>query len=79
MNFSKRISLSVFSLLLTGVILWTGVTPAEALCIKGKRANLRKGPGLNYEKMWEVFKYMPFRQLNKKGEWPSHSSPWPSG
>ncbi len=42
---------------------------AEALCIKEKRANLRKGPGLNYEKLWEVFKYMPFTQLSKKGEW----------
>ena len=39
------------------------------MCIKEKRANLRKGPGLNYEKLWEVFKYMPFSQLGKKGEW----------
>ena len=44
-------------------------TDADALCIKEKRANLRKGPGLNYEKLWEVFKYMPFTQLGKKGEW----------
>jgi SH3-like domain-containing protein len=42
---------------------------AEALCIKEKRANLRKGPGLTYEKLWEVFKYMPFQQIGKKGEW----------
>lgn len=47
--------------------LW--VEPAEALCIKNRRANLRQGPGLHYEKIWEVFRYMPLRQLGKKGEW----------
>ena len=42
---------------------------SEALCIKNKRANLRKGPGTNHEKLWEVFKYMPFKQLGTKGAW----------
>jgi len=66
---TRRFSLITFILLFTVQIFWVGASPADALCIKGKRANLRKGPGLNYAKMWEVFKYMPFRQLNKKGEW----------
>ena len=48
-------------------VLWTSA--ADALCIKERRANLRKGPGLNYDKLWEVFRYMPFKQLGKKGEW----------
>ena len=42
---------------------------AEALCIKDNRANLRHGPGTRYEKLWEVFKYMPFKKLAKKGDW----------
>lgn len=42
---------------------------ALALCVNVSEANLRKGPGTNYEKTWEVFKYMPFRKLSKKGEW----------
>ncbi|MEK9627626.1 MAG: SH3 domain-containing protein [Nitrospinota bacterium] len=48
-----------------------GSTPknSEALCIKNERANLRKGPGTNHEKLWEVFKYMPFKQLGSKGAW----------
>ena len=41
----------------------------EALCIQNERANLRKGPGTNHEKLWEVFKYMPFKQLGIKDTW----------
>lgn len=42
---------------------------AEALCVKVPEANLRSGPGTTYEKTWEVFKYMPFQKLSKKGNW----------
>ena len=41
----------------------------EALCIENERANLRKGPGTKHEKLWEVFKYMPFKQLGNKDAW----------
>ena len=41
----------------------------EALCIQNERANLRKGPGTKHEKLWEVFKYMPFKQLGNKDAW----------
>ena len=41
----------------------------EALCIKNERANLRKGPGTKHEKLWEVFKFMPFKQLGIKDAW----------
>jgi SH3-like domain-containing protein len=44
-------------------------TMAEALCIKDKKANLRQGPGKHYEKLWTVFKYMPFKRLKRKGDW----------
>lgn len=42
---------------------------AEALCISNKMANLRQGPGTHYEKLWQVFKYMPFKKMKKKGSW----------
>lgn len=42
---------------------------AEALCVSSKRANLRSGPGTNFDKTWEVFQYMPLRKLKKKGSW----------
>ena len=43
--------------------------PAEALCIKNKKANLREGPGKNYKKLWSVLKYMPFKQIGQEGSW----------
>lgn len=44
-------------------------TQASALCIKAPEANLRKGPGTNHEKSWEVFKYMPLQKIGQKGDW----------
>jgi uncharacterized protein YgiM (DUF1202 family) len=40
-----------------------------ALCVNVPIANLRSGPGTKYEKTWEVYKYMPFKRLSKKGNW----------
>lgn len=40
-----------------------------ALCVKVPEANLRSGPGTKYEKTWEVFKYIPFKTISKKGNW----------
>lgn len=42
---------------------------AHALCIDQKKANLRQGPGTHFEKKWQVFKYMPFKEMKKKGKW----------
>ena len=64
---NKKLFIFFLFLALT-VILFRGVT-AEALCIKDKKANLRKGPGKQYEKVWTVFKYMPLKRLEKKGNW----------
>ncbi len=40
-----------------------------SLCVNVPDANLRSGPGTKYKKTWEVFKYMPFKKLSKKGNW----------
>lgn len=68
-RFNFRILIPVFLLFAVFItpLLWASA--ANALCINKKKANLRQGPGLNYEKLWEVFRYMPFQQLGKKGEW----------
>jgi SH3-like domain-containing protein len=42
---------------------------ASAWCIKVPEANLRQGPGTNFEKSWEVFKYMPLQKIGQKGSW----------
>ncbi|PIP71560.1 MAG: hypothetical protein COW89_11300 [Nitrospinae bacterium CG22_combo_CG10-13_8_21_14_all_47_10] len=59
-----------FSILIfTLFIFLVGADSATALCIKNEKANLRKGPGTKYEKLWQVFQYMPFKLLKTKGDW----------
>ena len=62
----------LFSLIILTQTFW-GFTPqnSEALCIKNKRANLRKGPGTKYEKLAECdfCNYRPFKQLGVQGAW----------
>jgi len=42
---------------------------AAGLCVKTKRANLRSGPSTNYPVSWEVYRYMPFTKIKRKGKW----------
>ena len=65
----KNKTLVILTLLLALAVLLFQEPTAEALCIKDKKANLRLGPGKHFEKLWTVFKYMPFKQLGKKGNW----------
>jgi SH3-like domain-containing protein len=43
--------------------------PVHALCVKATEANLRSGPGTNYDKTWEVYRYMPLKEVGRKGGW----------
>lgn len=52
---------------LTLILAFSG--SASALCVKAREANLRSGPGTKYEKLWEVFQYMPFKKVEKRGNW----------
>lgn len=51
------------------IIVLTG--SAAALCVTAPRANLRCGPGPQYKKTWEVYKYMPFEKVgvSVSGTW----------
>lgn len=57
-----------FLLILPSILLFPS-SNVEALCVSNKKANLRQGPGTHFEKLWQVFKYMPFKELKKKGDW----------
>ena len=67
--FKKKSKTFFFLVLLPLATLLFNEATADALCIKDKKANLRQGPGKHYEKLWTVFKYMPFKQLEKKNNW----------
>jgi SH3-like domain-containing protein len=61
----KRILVINFIVIISFVI----SNAAYAICVTSSEANLRSGPGTKHEKTWEVFKYMPFKRLSKKGNW----------
>jgi SH3-like domain-containing protein len=58
---------AVMNIIIFFLIVFSGI--AHALCVTVSDANLRSGPGTNYQKTWEVFKYMPFQKINRKGDW----------
>jgi SH3-like domain-containing protein len=56
-------------LLMFAALPFDGVAQAQQVCIKSPRANLRAGPGKNFRITWEVNRYMPLIQIEKKGDW----------
>jgi SH3-like domain-containing protein len=44
---------------------------AEPLCVNVSQANVRSGPGTQYELVWQVYKYMPFEKAGTSvsGQW----------
>ncbi len=48
-----------------------GCGEANALCVKAEKANIRVGPGTNYQKGWTVYKYFPLKKVgvSLSGDW----------
>ena len=44
---------------------------SHALCVKASTANLRSGPGTGYEKIWQVYRFMPLKKVGVSisGDW----------
>ncbi len=59
----------IFILNFFSILLFILVNNAYALCVNVPKANLRSGPGVKHEKTWQVFKYVPFEKLTRKGSW----------
>lgn len=50
--------------------LWAHPSPAaERMAVAADTANIRSGPGTDYDQLWQVEKYYPVLILQKKGEW----------
>jgi SH3-like domain-containing protein len=41
----------------------------ERLAVAVPKANIRSGPGTQYDIIWQVYKYYPFRVIKKTGSW----------
>lgn len=42
---------------------------AERMAVKTNKANIRSGPGAQYEQLWQIEKYHPVIIIEKKGDW----------
>jgi len=55
------------------VILFTAVAETalagQRLCITSAIANIRSGPGTNYDVLWQVEQYHPIDVVEEKGNW----------
>lgn len=55
----------------TCLILIFSVDYSSALCVKATKANIRSGPGTDYEAIWQVYRFMPFEKVGTSlsGDW----------
>ncbi len=51
------------------VVLLAGEAAAARLAVGVEKANVRSGPGTNYEILWSVGKYYPVDTIKKSGNW----------
>jgi SH3-like domain-containing protein len=52
------------------VFLFTGsIAMAERLSVSSKIANIRSGPGTDYEILWKVESYYPITVIKRTGSW----------
>jgi SH3-like domain-containing protein len=42
---------------------------AERRAVSKNRANIRSGPGITYEILWQVERYYPIEVIRKEGQW----------
>jgi SH3-like domain-containing protein len=51
------------------LVLLSSVSYAERLAVSVSVANIRSGPGKNYDVLWEIEKYHPLNVFKKSGKW----------
>ncbi len=61
----KHCALMIIILLL----LFSSAASAERLAVAVSVANVRSGPGKNYDILWEIEKYHPLNVFKKSGQW----------
>ncbi len=60
----------IYTIIITLFItLSSGVAMAERLAVSASVANIRSGPGTEYDVIWQVGKYHPIQVIKKSGTW----------
>jgi SH3-like domain-containing protein len=52
-----------------GILMTAGPVLAKRLAVNVNKANIRSGPGKNYEILWSAGKYYPVDTVQKSGDW----------
>lgn len=66
--FGKKLPVWFLCMMLIGLLL-TPAAMAERLAVKGKVANIRSGPGTNYEVIWQAEQNYPIDVIQTQGDW----------
>ena len=56
-------------MLIIVLVLCSRVAWAERVSVSVPVANIRSGPGTNYDILWEIEKYHPLNVIKKSGVW----------
>ena len=56
-------------IILLVIVAVAGPANAERLAVSAPVANIRSGPGTNYDVLWKVEQYFPIIVIQKSGEW----------
>ena len=66
---ARGIAWGIAGAVVLGALTLGEAAQAQSFCVSAARANLRAGPGKNFRITWEVNRYMPLVQVDKKGRW----------
>lgn len=66
--FGKKFPVLVAGLVVAGLLMASPAL-AERLSVTGKVANIRSGPGTNYEVIWQAEKNYPIDVIQTQGDW----------
>ena len=71
-NGEKQIFMIIKNIFIT-TILFISVSnfayAGERLTVAVPKANIRSGPGTQYDIIWQVYKYYPIKVIKKTGSW----------
>lgn len=59
----------LFLIIIVALLFHIPAAAVERYSVSSKLANIRSGPGTNYDKLWQVWMYYPIRVLSRKGSW----------
>jgi len=65
----RHVGSNLFTILVLFLVFTSTAPAAERYAVTARIANVRSGPGLNHEIMFEAEKYYPVELLNKEGNW----------